>query len=329
MALALHDHWVWDSWYAHDGERWHAYFLKAPKSIGDPDLRHMNVSQGHAVSDDLTNWKYLGTCFAPSGGPSWDDKTTWTGSVVKDTDGLWHLFYTGASAAEDALYQRIGHATSADMHNWDRVGSGLCLDLTGANAKHYETELMPGHWHDRAMRDPWVMKDPAGSGWLMYFTARAPGLAEPNAGGAIGFATSPDLYDWTLRPPVFVGGFGQLEVPQVFEVAGRWYCLFCTSAKHWSEARKSTASVPPQTGNHYLVASDPRGPWQMAPGFFDGGTPCHRYAARILKTGKGLVIIGFDDNGQDAFVGELRDPEPVVIDDDGFLHVSPQQEAAE
>jgi hypothetical protein len=71
----------------------------------------------------------------------------------------------------------------------------------------------------------------------MFMTARAPGIAEPNAGGTIGFATSPDLLTWTLQPPVYRGGmFGQMEVPQVFQYRGKWYCLFCTAAEHWSEA---------------------------------------------------------------------------------------------
>ncbi len=321
MVLALENQWIWDSWYAHDGQRWHVYFLKADKSLGDPDLRHLNVTQGHAVSDDLTNWEHLGTCLTPSKGPAWDDKTTWTGSVVQDDDGLWHLFYTGTSKAENALYQRVGHATSTDMHNWERVGDGLCLDLTGPNAELYEKDHAIGHWHDRAMRDPWVMRDPAGDGWLMYFTARVPGIAEPNEGGAIGFATSPDLKNWTLQPPVFSGSYGQLEVPQVFEVGGKWYCLFCTADEHWSEARKAEAGVPPVTGNHYLIADDPRGPWQVAPGFLDGGLPCRRYAARIVNTGHGLVILGFDDNGHDNFIGQIRDPEPVTVGADGLLHI--------
>ena len=50
MVLALADHYVWDSWYVRDGETWHGFFLKAPRSIGDPDLRHWNVSYGHATS---------------------------------------------------------------------------------------------------------------------------------------------------------------------------------------------------------------------------------------------------------------------------------------
>ena len=76
---------------------------------------------------------------------------------------------------------------------------------------------------------------------MMFFTARKPGVAEPNAGGAIGFATSPNLYDWTLQPPVYAGGtFGQMEVPQVFEAEGRWYCLFCTDGEHYSKAYAAT-----------------------------------------------------------------------------------------
>jgi beta-fructofuranosidase len=299
-------------------------------ALGDPDLRHFNVSQGHATSTDLVSWTHLGTMLRPSGTPAWDDYTTWTGSVVRDESGGWHLFYTGATRAEDGLYQRIGHATSADGHSWVRVKGGLCLDLTGPIADLYEKDHAKGHWHDRAMRDPWVMRDPVGDGWLMYFTARAPGIAEPNAGGAIGFATSPDLVSWTLQPPVFVGGFGQLEVPQVFSVDQRWYCLFCTSNHHWSAAYRASNPQSPVTGTHYLIAEHPRGPWRIAPGtFLDGAEPCRRYAARIVETDEGLRILGFADGGKTKFGGYVMDPEPVTVGPDGLLHVSPQAQAAE
>jgi len=329
MVLAIKDKYIWDSWYAHDGTRWHGYFLQADRSIGDPDLRHFNVSQGHAVSDDLVNWEQLGTCLAPTKGPAFDDLTTWTGSVLQGTDGLWHLFYTGGSRAENGLYQRIGHATSTDMHSWERVGSGLCLDMTGPATVAYENDHAVGHWHDRAMRDPWVMKDPDGPGWLMYFTARAPDIAEPNAGGAIGFATSPDLYEWTLQPPVFIGGYGQLEVPQVFQIGAQWYCLFCTSATQWATDTVAQSSSKPVTGTHYLMADDPRGPWRIAPGFLDGDLPCRRYAARLCDTGNGWVILGFADSGHDTFIGHIMDPEPIDIATDGTLTVRRLSQAAE
>ena len=52
--------------------------------------------------------------------------------------------------------------------------NGLCLDITGENAKYYEADHMVG-FGDRAMPDPWVMQDPEGE-VLMYFTARAPNI---------------------------------------------------------------------------------------------------------------------------------------------------------
>ncbi|WP_373635075.1 levansucrase [Yoonia sp. SS1-5] len=328
MVLALKDYFVWDSWYVRDGDLWHGFFLKAARAIGDPDLRHFNVSYGHATSTDLINWDHLGTCFEPSSGDKWDNYTVWTGSVVRGDDDLWHLYYTGTRKDEVGLPQRIGHATSTDLHNWTRVGDGLILDLTGPHAHHYEADFAEGVWHDRAMRDPWVLRDPSGDGWLMYFTARVSGAAEPNNGGCIGFATSPDGYDWTLQPPVFAGGYGQLEVPQVFQADGQWFCLFCTCAEHFSEAQAGLTK--PVSGNHYLIGEGPRGPWRIAPGFLDGDVPCRRYAARILQTDKGLAILGFADrpDGVD-FVGHIMDPEPVVVTQDGLLHVISNLNAAE
>jgi beta-fructofuranosidase len=277
------------------------------------------VTQGHATSWDLRSWEHKGTTFAPAEAPAWDDYTTWTGSVVQDDDGLWHLFYTGARRSEDGLKQRIGHATSTDLHTWQRVGDGLALDLSG---DLYE-EYAPDHWHDRAMRDPWVMRDPQG-GWMMFFTARIPGVPEPNAGGAIGFATSPDLYDWTLQPPAYAGGtFGQMEVPQVLDNGGRWYCLFCTDVQHYSKAYATSYPGEPVRGTHYMVAADPRGPWQVAPGLFlDGDPAVNRYAARIVETEDGLKLLGFLHNpGGAAFVGEIADPVPVTIGEDGWLRL--------
>ena len=323
MVLSLNDKWIWDFWLAQDGADWHIYFLQADKSLLDPELRHRNVTQAHAISQDLVNWKHLGTCLTPSTGNGFDSWTTWTGSVVKDDAGLWHLFYTGTPHAENGMKQRIGHATSKDMHSWVRVGDGLCLDLTGPNAGSYE-EYTPGHWHDRAMRDPWVMRDPGGDGWIMYFTARVPGLAEPNAGGAIGFATSPDLVDWTLQNPVYAGGmFGQMEVPQVFKHGSQWYMVFCTAGEHFSKAYRKLNPQHIDMGTHYLIADHHLGPWKLAPGkFLDGSDPCKRYAGKIIEKDGKLYIMGFrcfDENRN--FIGDVSDPSPVNVDQNGMLSV--------
>lgn len=74
----------------------------------------------------------------------------------------------------------------------------------------------------------------------------------------------------------FSGGFGQLEVPQIFEKSGRWYCLFCTDKTHWSASFAASAPAPPASGTHFLIADDPRGPWEIAPGpFLDSAAPRH------------------------------------------------------
>lgn len=319
MVLSLPDRWIWDFWLARDDADWHIFFLQAEKSLGDPELRHWNVSQGHAIGPDLVNWTHLGTSLEPSPSPAWDDYTTWTGSVIRGPDGLWHQFYTGTCRAENGLIQRVGHTVSEDLHNWQRLGSGLALDLADPP---YELAVAP-NWHDRAMRDPWVMPDPNGHGYLMYFTARVAGLDEANAGGAIGLATSPDLYSWTLQPPVFTGQFGQLEVPQVFEAKGKWYCLFCTSQTHWSDGYRAGYPGAEVTGTHYLIGDSPRGPWRVAPGpFLDGADPCHRYAGRVVQTDDGLFLMGFIHNPDGAdFVGQVSDPIPVEIGRGGLLHV--------
>lgn len=317
--IKLDEKWLWDFWLTQDNGLWHIYFLQANKSLIKQELRHWNVSMGHATSGDLKDWKQLGTCFQPSATPSWDDKTTWTGSVIQDDAGLWHLFYTGTSEQDKGQKQRIGHATSMDMHSWERVGNGLCLDI---DTRWYE-EYTPGHWHDRAMRDPWVMRDPDGEGWLMFFTARVPGIAEPNEGGAIGLARSKDLYEWTIEAPIWQGSFGQLEVPQVMHLNGKWYCMFCTADEHWSKAYEASSPTGPVSGSHYLMADSILGPWQVAPGpFFDGAIPCERYAGKLVETDEGLKFLGFlHDTPEGEFIGELPNPIPVSIDDNGLLHL--------
>ena len=322
MVLALEDKWVWDSWYAHDGAQWHCFFLQADKSLGDPELRHWHVNQGHATSTDLKNWTYLGISFGPTAPPAWDDYTTWTGSVIRDDEGLWHLFYSGTCRAEEGKKQRIGHATSKDLHTWTRVGDGLCLDLDCTNPDYEEYE--PDLWWDRALRDPWVMRDPDGQGWRMYVTTRSPIGDESYARGSIGMARSDDLINWTWDRPIYVGQNAQLEVPQVFQMGGRWYCLLCNDSAHWSQAYRAAYPHSETKGTHYLVADHIDGPWDVAPGpYLDGASPCQRYAARIVQhtDGKAYLLGFLHDDTDGNFVGQVSDPQEVRVNKNALLEL--------
>ncbi|MCY4006792.1 MAG: levansucrase [Rhodobacteraceae bacterium] len=317
----MNDKWIWDFWLARDDDRrWHCYFLQADKSLGDPEFRHFNVTQGHASSCDLVNWTHHGTCFAPARTRAWDDCTTWTGSVLKGANGLWHYFYTGTQRSENGLKQRIGHAVGHDMHNWERVGTGLALDLDPSRYEEYK----PGFWHDRALRDPWVMPHPEGTGWLMAYTARVPASDEPNANGAIGLAVSEDLDHWEAGDPLYVGSFGQLEVPQIFALNGTWYCLFSVGRDHWSRSSLVSHPWPRVRGTHYLIAESFDGPWQLAPGpFLTSVSETELYACRILFDNGAPFLMGFlHDTPDGEFIGAISDPIRVDVSTSGLLSLA-------
>ena len=212
MTLRLEDDWVWDSWpFDDDQGLHHLFFLKAPRSLGDPELRHVNASVGHAVSTDYRAWEILPDVLGPASGPAWDDGAIWTGSVVQGPSGTFHFFYTACSRADNFLVQRIGRADSTDLISWTRAGEQPLLEV---DARWYE--IHDGeNWHDQAWRDPWVFADPEGDGWHMLITARSNSGAQFSR-GVVGHAWSPDLDQWEVRPPLSQpGGFGQLEVMQL------------------------------------------------------------------------------------------------------------------
>jgi hypothetical protein len=102
MALRLPDKWVWDFWLVRDGMDYHAFYLQAPRSLGDPELRHLNASVGHAVSKDLRHWRVLPDALSAGPAGAWDDRAVWTGCVFREK-GRWHMFYTGVSVEGDAV----------------------------------------------------------------------------------------------------------------------------------------------------------------------------------------------------------------------------------
>lgn len=128
--LQLEKKWVWDFWFAVDGSDYHMFYLQADKSLGNPDLRHWNVSVGHAVSQDLKSWKILPDAIAPTTGndDAPDSFTTWTGCVIKEND-KWIMYYTGTKRAEKGLVQRVCMATSPDLIQWTKATNNPVVEL--------------------------------------------------------------------------------------------------------------------------------------------------------------------------------------------------------
>jgi beta-fructofuranosidase len=310
--LRLPDHWVWDIWLVDDGRDFHLFFLKAPRSLGNPDQRHWNTRVGHAVSSDLSDWQVVEDAIWPSAEESFDDRATWTGSVVRAADGSWRMFYTGAGSKESGLKQRIGMASSSDLFTWTRHATPICE----SDERWYE-RLPNVQWHDEAWRDPWVFRDDAGDGWHMLVTARAAAGAGDNR-GVIGYARSNDLAEWEVGPPITepCSGFGHLEVPQVEIVDGRPVMIFSCLGSELAGDRPGEGGVWAAAGESLLGPFDIPGATRL--------TDESLYAARIIRDrADRWVMLAFrntDESGR--FVGEIIDPIPVSHAVEGGLEVA-------
>lgn len=328
-VLTLPDAWAWDFWLADDGARHHLFYLRAPRDLGDPELRHRAAGVGHAVSTDLRTWELLPDALTAGEPGAPDDLAIWTGCVVRPgPDAPWHMFYTGTTDVGGELVQSTCLATSPDLLTWTRDPANPVLR---ADPRWYE--VLGESWPGENWRDPWVYRDPGGDGWHMLVTARARTGPDDDR-GVIGAAWSPDLRTWRARPPRSApgAGFGQLEVMQVevmqvevmpVEVvgeppAGRAVLLFSCLRPELSAARAATVA----TGGIWTVAGEPGtgpgGPFDVASArlLVDD----RFYVGKLVRDRDGAwVLLAFLNRGPgDTFVGVVGDPMPVVMTADGL-----------
>lgn len=306
--LALHDFWVWDSWYVEHAGEVHAFYLTAPKALGDPDLRHTSARIGHAVSKDLVSWTVLPDALAPGAAGDFDDLAVWTGSIVRH-QGQWHLFFTGIGRSEGPSVQRVGHAVSSDLMTWHRVARSPAVS---ADAHWYATAGLFDS-PDEPWRDPWVF--PAADGlWHMLLTA-APRRDVDSTAGAIAHCVSPDLAAWSVAAPLTTrAAFRQLEVSQMVRVDGRDVLVFSAAASDvlgpGIDAVTGTYTAPADSelGPHHLERAEP----VRAAGI---------YAGRVVNDRDGRpVLLGFVDSGAEGgFAGVICDPIPLGLTDRGTL----------
>jgi beta-fructofuranosidase len=304
----LADDWVWDFWIADTGREWHLFYLHAPRSLRDPARRHAHATIGHAVSADLHAWTVLGSGLAPGPRGAFDETATWTGSVVRDGNGAWRMFYTGMRNRRGAYLQRIGVAMSEDLTHWRRHPDNPLVVPDGRWYERYGDST----WPEDAWRDPWVFRDPADDGWHMLVTARA-GSGPVDDRGVIGHARSIDLDRWEVMPPLSTpgAGFGHLEVPQVAAVDGRPVLIFSCKQVELGGARATSGAA----GGIWAVAADSiLGPFDTSAAMLLADE--RLYAGRLIadRSGQHHLLAFLDRDGAGRFVGALSDPMPVAWD---------------
>jgi beta-fructofuranosidase len=307
--LRLEEAWIWDSWIADDGDRYHLFFLRAPRALGDPGLRHTAATIGHATSRDLVDWEVHADALRPEAG-RWDDVALWTGSVARGDDGVWRMYYTGLSSVpgRGVKDQRLGLAESDDLMTWRRVGDG---PLLAPDPRWYCT-LHDDRALSETWRDPFVYRDPD-DGWHMLITARDKD-APRRSDGVLAHATSPDLVRWELGPPVTEpAGFGQIEVPQVRLVDGQHVLVFTCHPEEQSPGQ--IAAFGPHS-TWYVLGDSVQGPWDIASARPFTAEP-KLFAAPLVQQRDGTwALVGFRNQEPEGILSfDILDPTPVAVRD--------------
>ncbi len=242
---------VWDAWCLEREGLFHLYFLQ--RDCAEDRKSSAQEELGHAVSRDLVYWETRPNALAPDPENSDDDLQPWTGCAINAPDGDVYLYYTMRGSRTFGREQAIGLARSSD---------GECFKRFAGNpVVRAPNSPIPGM---SDCRDLCVIPAPDGDGFLGYYAARrqAETLCETSA---IFVAFSRDLLHWEDRGAVFFGGpFACVEVPDVFELEGRWFLTMLTGNVYGGRGALPDA----MTGATVYAQSDsPYGPFRLPDDF--------------------------------------------------------------
>lgn len=258
--------YLWDTWLLlHEG-LYHLFHLQ--KVAGEIN----STAIAHAVSEDLVAWKPLEPALLPGPTGAWDSGPLRTGLTVRHSDRF-YLFYGSAVGGVD----RLGVATSTDLMHWERhPGNPVAVP----DPRWYESDAETCVLGNVAWRDPCILPD--GSGYVAYLCARR--RFGPTGGrGTIATLRSPDLLRWEVGPPLDVpAAFQQMEVPDVFDLDGRWFLLHSTS--HLMGSRFPTSDPGLTAGTFVLWAKQREGPYTRPPRDVLVGSPAERSTAYVCRT---------------------------------------------
>lgn len=257
------------------GGWYHLFYTRVqryvPRHVGQGATQVLNETCfGHAISKDLEHWTELDTVLA-IGPTTWERHHVWAPTLAQ-SGGLWWMFYAGITdssiAAEGGAWeprtQAICAAWSADpmLKTWQRVAQPVWSPCAGGGLPGVSWALcnptLVGGTAD--CRDPFVMPptagSPAGTPWLLYYTARPRtdqynyviGVAQSPTGPGSAWSDVGALWD-TYVPVENT----KLESPHVFQHAGRWN-LFSTGDDGTVGIQRFTA-LWPATGPYESVGS--------------------------------------------------------------------------
>jgi predicted GH43/DUF377 family glycosyl hydrolase len=236
------------------------YGLREPAGRGYAAVTRPQV--GLAWSDDLFHWQRdaADPLLGPSGVPGAPDEAGATGPFVWHEDGTYFLFYIGVTAAGyEGGRKTLNLATSTDLRAWMRYAGNPLLAPAGDG------------WRRDAIWHPNVVK--AGGTYYLFFNASGGvgGVEEER----IGYATSTDLFHWTVddaHAPVVAGSgmpgawdaAGRAGDPSLYRAGDTWYMAYYSwdrvhaqDGLAWTTAEAFPLGWRPYAGNPVLRTGPP------------------------------------------------------------------------
>lgn len=236
---------LWDTWLFEWEGRVHLFHLETLDTLWD----HV----GHVVSDDLVHWQNCPSIPTKGKTGEWDEEPTLTGMVVY-RNGKFYMF-VGSTWNK---VQVVGVYISDDLYQWHRYSDNPVMRPHGS---YYIKEPSPPMYESVDWRDPCISYRPQDGCYHALLCARSPKYSHDNTGATIAHLRSKDLLNWETLPPIDAetSGFFHTEVPDIFEMGGKYYLIFSTAST--GGIRLDTSGRKNACGAFYLVSNNIDGPY--------------------------------------------------------------------
>ncbi|MAS96899.1 MAG: hypothetical protein CMO55_27225 [Verrucomicrobiales bacterium] len=242
--------WIWDNWFVHDGDQWHAFYLQVPKAIGkerrwkNNDLfKHVGHATAKEAPTGQFEWKNSGPAlFALPG--TWNDRHIATGSIIRH-EGKWWQFFTGRGINGDG----VGLALSDDLNKWNTEPAPLIplIDTFAETAEApYESVWQGETRHWAGISDPYIYPKPV-DGWF-YLVLCSRILDVPiEESGCLTLMRSQDLKNWeSAGIMAWPRCFERMETPQLLHRPdGNWSLIFGGVVNSdWAKQKENQHAFP-------------------------------------------------------------------------------------
>lgn len=228
------DAWVGDLIPYYEDGTFYGFYLHDPRI---KDKEYAEETTWHLVTTkDFVHLDYRGEAIA-RGADDRPNKNAYTGSVIKDKDGLYHAFYTAYNEdykINGKSIQSVMQAVGTDLEHLETVEDFLFV----ADGEMYE---------EFDWRDPYVYWNEDEQCYDMLLAARLKNCGDLR-GGCTALCKSKDLIHWTYERPFYAPQmYITMECPEVFKMGDYWYLVFSTFSDRFT--------------THYRMSRSLKGPW--------------------------------------------------------------------